>query len=241
MPKSYTSFEIDVAFDKIWDFWPNKESRHAGKKALSVLLKSGECTFDEIHLACHSYLQETEGDEFHFQLNNFINKETWRDVLETLDIEKLEEQRISCIFLIDSWNNACHSHWCKSVEYGDKISLTKKALSDKLFNANWERALKDASGIFKYKFRDGDSRQKIILSLRWFCNVSSSQHTVMRIIEGEYGSPLKEVEKKEVKVVERTKEDIARFKKLWSEIKEGKKLNEDDDEPSEGGIEFELM
>lgn len=239
MGKTYNQFDIDVAFDVIWEFWPNKEKEHAGKKALSVLLKSGDTSFEQIRDACRAYALSSEGDEFTYQLNNFINQDLWKDVLEHTDLAKLEAKRKESISVIDAWNAACKPHWCKSMDYTDKISLTNKALNDKMFNANWKKALDKASKIFAKPFRE-DSKQKLILSLRWFCNVSPAKHTVMRIIEGEYGYPERDSKKKVIEFRQRTKEEIEEFKKNWAEIKLSLDLHEDNRKDYDSGDPFEL-
>lgn len=226
MARIPTQFEIDVIFEKIWETWPNKDKENASKKALGVLLKSGEVTINEIVDVCRAYVLETEGDEFTYQLNNFINQDHWRDIAESINIEKLEAQRNECLEVIDSWNKACKHHWCKSFDYSDKIPLTKKALFDKLFKSNWKQALEKASKIFAKEFREGDPRKKIILSLRWFLNVSS-KHTVMRLMEGEFGSPDRDISKNIITFKDPTEEERLRVLEMWRKIKNGEEVDEE--------------
>jgi len=94
-----------------------------------------------------------------------------------------------------------------------------KALDNKAFKDNWQESLRLARGIFRYKFQDGDPKQKIILSLAWFTNVSPTKHTVLKIKDGEYGKYRKEIIKKaekQVKVL--TEEDRMEMVKTFNEV-----------------------
>jgi len=220
----------DTIFDDIWESWPNKEKEHAARKAFDVFWKSGE-DLDQLQKACRIYVLDSTGDEFHYQLNNFINQDYWRDILESgTSLERLEKERKDCIDLIKAWNAACLSHWLKAEDIEDKIPSAKKALQNKYFRENWRKALDKIIKIFQYKFRDEDHRSKIILSFRWFTRCQSEKHTVLRAMEGEFGYPSKSERKfernyKEISPEQREKA-VADFYEVFSDFKKPKKKRE---------------
>lgn len=223
--------EFDAAFNKIWSFWPRKDKgENAARKALKVQLNSGE-SYEEIYKACRIYSLDHEGDEYVFYLNNFLMLDHWKDCLEHGNLEKLESKREEAIHLIESWNKACRPHWCKSIEVEVKIPMAQKALSDKYFQKEWKKALDLASKIFKYPFRDTDSRSKLILSFRWFANVSHDKHTVAKIIEGEYGSPQRDISKKQVIVKKISDEERKELVDLWKSIRNGDEKETEEVDP----------
>lgn len=189
-----TSLEIDIAFDKIWDFWLNKENgEHAAKKALAVLIKTG-IKYDDIYKACRVYSLDHIGDEFTFKLSNFLMRDEWKDVLEGSDLNRLEQQRLLAIEIIEQWNSLCRSHWSKVLNIEDRIPLAKKALSNKFFNDNWRTALNLCADIFRREFREIDNRSKININFKWFTTVTADKHTVLRIMEGDFGKAYTEKE-----------------------------------------------
>lgn len=196
--KKKASIFVDLVFDKIWECWNNKTKENAARKALEVTINSGE-NHEDIIRACKIYSLEVEGDELTYQLNNFLLQDHWKDYLEVGDLAKLEKRRQEAIEVIEEWNKVCRSHWCKVEDVETRVPLATKALANESFRKNWKKSLDKASKIFQYRFREGDVREKIILSFRWFCNVSPDRHTVLRILEGEYGNPPQEPSEKTVK------------------------------------------
>lgn len=208
---AYSKFQIEVMFNALWEDWINKDGESSARKAFTVFLNSG-LSKEELTKACKAYTLENVGNDpsFTLRLSNFINQDHWKDILENSSIETLERKHNEALQLIECWNKACKNHWCKVMELDEKVSLAKKALSNKSFKSEWKKALGMTEKLFRYPLKDGDPRQKIILSFRWFTNVSD-KHTVMRIVEGEYGYCSKEVStKKEKPVKEVTKEERAR-------------------------------
>lgn len=186
------SFAIEQIFDRIWETWPNKDGESSAKKAVNVYFKSGYSK-DDLIKSCEAYVLENLNSDAAFtkQLSSFINQDHWRDVLENAPLDKLKRKHEEARLIIKEWNNSCRSHWCKVVDEEARVGILMSALNDKSFQSNWKEALKSASSIFRYQHRDGDIRQKIILSLSWFAS-TSPKHTVLRIIEGEYGKPNEE-------------------------------------------------
>lgn len=215
---AYGQLDIELIFDEIWEFWLNKEGEHAAKKAVSVFLKSGN-PHKELIESCkiYTYENETSDNDFTYKLANFINGDHWKDYKDGL--KKLEEERLLAIEIINQWNSSCRSHWiqCKDVEV--RIPIVKKALKDKFFKNNWKKSLDKASLIFKYPIKVGDPREKIILSLKWFTDVSNNKHTVLRIYEGELGSGVREAVQTKVKTVKKiTDEERTEQVRLFQEV-----------------------
>lgn len=197
------SLLADKTFNAIWEFWLNKEGERAAEKAITIAIDKQGDDPKKIIKACEAYRLENIGKdvEYTYKLSNFILQDHWKDVLESTSVEKLQKLYDESIAIINCWNQFCRSHWCRVVDAETKAPIVMRALRDKCFADNWHRALIKASSIFKYPFRDGDPRQKIILSLRWFTNVSCDKHTVLKIIEGEYGQEEKEQTRVEQKTI----------------------------------------
>lgn len=211
---------ISKTFDEVWENWIRKDGERAAEKAIEHALNSGESR-DDIIKACEIYRLENAGTdpEFTHKLANFINGDHWRDSLEGASLEKLKKKHDEAVVVINAWNEVCRPHWCKSIDVELKVPMVIKAMNDKSFRLQWRVALNRAYKIFKFKLRDEDSRSKIILSLRWFTNVSHDKHTVLRIMEGEYGHPVKETgPEKPKKTMRQTDEDIARLKREYEEV-----------------------
>jgi hypothetical protein len=225
-----SKFVLETIFDEIWESWPNKEKEHAARKAYDVFCKS-EGDVDQLKKACRIYVLDSTGDEFHYQLNNFILQDHWKDIIESgTSLERLEKERQACIDLINTWNDACLSHWIKSEDIEDKIVSARRALQNQYFQKNWKKALDKAKKIFQYRFRESDPRARIILSFRWFSRCQPEKHTVLKIIEGEYGYPSKtekryEQRYKEISPEER-QEAILNFYEVFSDFKKPKKKRE---------------
>ena len=197
---SYNAIEIEACFERIWQRWGNKAMRNSGLKALTVTLRSG-ADMELIELACQIYSVGHEGSEYHHQLNNFLMNDVWKDIVEGVKNvrqykEKLEIERREAIDLIYLWNEKCYPHWCKALDVDAKIPIARKALKDDFFKNNYKKALDKAHKIFQYKAREGTKHFKLILTLRWFCDISIFKHTVMRLMEGEYGEPEADLVKK---------------------------------------------
>lgn len=221
---AYTTLEIEVIFDRLWEMYPNKAKESSARKALTVALKTGEDHRD-IEQAVRLYALETKGDDYHYHFSNFINEHHWKDMLDAhknVDayIQKLEEQEKTARRVIDKWNEVRRSHWCVVASPEKRVPIVLQALKDPDFQASWEIALEKASNVFRYKFREGDWRNGIVLSIRWFCNTSSDKHTVLRILEGEYGIEQKEeqVSKRGLERRELTKQEKEELIKDWNEV-----------------------
>ena len=214
--------EIDLLFESIWSDWPNKEKENAAKKAFTVFIRS-EQPYKDLVKACKTYIMSSSGEEYHYQLNNFILQDHWKDVLESVDPFKIAEEHKSAIALCNSWNEKCRSHWCKILDINSKIPMAKTALRNKFFKDNWEKALDLAHGIFKYSFGENDPRSKIIINFKWFADVSYKRHTVSKIIEGDYGKPQRDIAKSNsfssVEIDMAKRKAIAEYFKLMTEGK----------------------
>lgn len=193
---NYSKLVIETVFETVWETWLNKDGESSALKAVNVFLKSE--TKETLIKVCEAYILDNSNADpsFTYKLSNFLNQDHWRDVLEYVDIEKLQKKRDEAIEIINEWNAVCANHWCKADDIETKIPMVVKALHNQPFKQNWRKALGIAKLLFKYSFRDGDYRQKLILSLRWFTSIAPEKHTVMKIIEGEFGKPSKEYEVK---------------------------------------------
>lgn len=223
---SYTAKEIEEIFERIWQCWGNKAMRNSGLKALTVTLRSGE-NAELIELACQIYARDHEGSDYQHQLNNFLLNDVWKDMVDGVkNIQQykhqLETERREALDLIDEWNQTCYAHWCPILERDAKIPMARKALKDEFFKKNYKKGLDKAKKIFQYRAREGHKNFKLILSFRWFCDTSIYKHTVMRLLEGEYGEPESDLVKKYVKHESFTEEELILIKeenkKLLREI-----------------------
>lgn len=218
--KEVSNFVIDRCFNTIWEFWPNKtKGDNAPRKAISVALKSGYAEQDLVK-ACRIYALQSEGEEIQYikLLHNFINGNEWLDILEGNSLEALEAQRLEAVEVVEAWNAACRSHWHKVIGIDTRVPIAKLALQDKEFKKNWKKSLDKAKEIFQYRFNDSDIRSKINLTFTWFTSVSITKHTVLKILEGEFGSPEKERRIKSKPSREITDEERARMLMDWEEI-----------------------
>ncbi len=198
MPQ-YTPFTIAQVFEEIWENWPNKEGEGSAQKAVTIFLKSDN-NKDDLLKACEIYrLENLNTDpQFTYKLANFVNMDHWRDSLEGSSLDKLQKQRLDALELITEWNKACKPHWIQVSDIEIPVGMVQKSLAQKYFRDNWRVALDKASKIFQYKPREGDPREKLNLTLRWFTTTKNDRHTVLRIMDGEYGQPIKEVIHKEI-------------------------------------------
>lgn len=215
--KQYSPFDIAQTFEKLWETWPRQEGESSGRKAVTHFLKSGNNKQDLLN-ACEAYrLENINADpSFTYTLSNFINKDYWLDVLESSSLDRLKKKRDDAIEVIKLWNDTCKDHWIKCIDPEIRVGMVQKALAQKYFRDNWKEALYKASKIFIYKFREGDTREKLKLNLKWFTNVDNNKHTILRLMEGEYGSPIKEMSKK---IVENKTIDYEARQELARELK----------------------
>jgi hypothetical protein len=213
-----TPIQFDFFFNKIWEKWKNQTYESSARKAVEVFIKSGYRKEDLIQ-ACETYTLETEGEDVRFtkRLSNFINDETWKDVLENANPEKLKEERKQALHVLKEWNKMARKHWAKIREPETYVSVAGNALKDPAFAKHWQVALKRASQIFKYEMRDSDPRSKILITIRWFCTVTPVKHTVLRLVEGEFGRPVQD----EVRVIPKTDPiDYEKRQALAEELKQ---------------------
>jgi len=186
---NYSPLTINTVFETLWDTWINKEGESAALKAVTFFLK--EHTKEELIRACESYTLENAGSDpaFTYKLSNFINFDHWVDVLEANNLEKLLAKKNAAIAVINAWNSACLPHWVKVLCVDTRIPIAQRALADKFFASHWKDALEKAKKIFAFRFKEGDVREKININFKFFTNVSADKHTVLRIMEGDYGGP----------------------------------------------------
>jgi hypothetical protein len=239
---AYSKLVIEQTFDTIWETWINKDGERASQKALDVALKSG-INKDDLIKACEVYrLENLRADpDFTYKLSNFINQDHWEDYLVNPD--KLKREYSDALEVVNAWNEACHPHWCKSLDVELKVPVAIKAMRDGSFKTNWRKALAQASKIFRYPAREGDPKQKIILSFKWFTNVLPDKHTVLKILEGEYGYPQKEEKIRLVQTVEidhaARAEAAAEMAKMFPELQnKPKKMVRKTDGPSIQAVEL---
>lgn len=184
---NYSPFVVEQIFESVWEKWINKSGEASAEKAVKVFLKSE--TKETLLHVCEAYRLEHLGDDpqYTHKLSNFLNQDIWLDIQESISLERLQEKYNQALEIVTEWNKVCNKHWIAVDDIETKIPLGTKALSNVAFKQNWRKALDKANRIFKYPFRDGDPRQKLILSFRWFTNIVPEKHTVMKIMEGEYG------------------------------------------------------
>lgn len=219
--------EIDTLFERLWELYPCKERPSAAKKAFTVACRKGE-DHRSIEQAVRIYALETQGDEFHFHFVNFLNEEHWKDLVSVhQDLEgylhSLEAKKEEAKGLIDAWNEACHPHWCPVLSWEDRVPLARKALANETFRKHWQKALKIAQEIFFKPLHSDDPRSKVVLSFRWFTTIKSEKHTVLRLVEREYGYP----SKYEPKYVDSTlnKEEMREILDLWNNLDDETRLD----------------
>lgn len=215
MPE-YSRLRIENTFDKIWEYWINKDGKRAAEKAVSNILKS-DYTIEQLEKACEIYYLESHGQDPQFttRLSNFINHDHWLDYLEADD--NIIREKEAAKELIKEWNAACRPHWCKCESADAKIKLGIIALRDKEFQKNWKKSLTIAQKLFRLKPTENDPHRKLILSFKWFTNVSL-KHTVLALLEGEYGKPTSDRIKKEKPVKQVTEQERNEVIKLSEEI-----------------------
>lgn len=192
MPQ-YPRLVIESVFDTIWETWLNRDGERAAMKAVEVCLNSDHKKEDLLK-ACEIYRLEHINDDpdFTYKLSNFIMQDHWLDVLQEGSLDKLIREKETAERLMHAWNKACRPHWCKCQPKA-RLPLAIKALKNKDFRDKWEQALKIAAKIFRYPFRENDHRRKITLSFAWFTSTIYDKHTVLRLVEGEYGEASQEV------------------------------------------------
>jgi hypothetical protein len=188
---TYSRIIIDSTFDEIFEAWPNQSGEAQSKKAFTVALNNG-ADINDLKKGCEIYVLDNIGTdpEFIKNLGNFIREDVWKDCLELGN--KMLERKASALKVINAWNDACKSHWIKSSSVDASLPMVMKAMADKPFRDNWVSALQKASLIFKYELNSSDMRSKTTLSIRWFCSIAPCKHTVMKIIDGEYGKAVKD-------------------------------------------------
>lgn len=227
----YSSFDISMIFDEIWESWISKVGEASAKKAFTVAINQGEDP-EKMKMACRAYVLDVDGTDptYTMRLGNFIRDDHWKDISENVSLSKLESRRKESAHLIDCWNKACQDHWCKVLGVDSRIPLARMALDNLDFRKNWERALSLASKVFKFKFVDSDPRSKVSINFRWFCTLGV-RHTVLRIIEGEYGYTHRERSDPKSKSFRTpTEEERRKAVEMFSAIMSGDELEQEIDE-----------
>lgn len=188
--KPPSKFYVETTYDDLFEGWPKQEAEESGRKAFRVAINAGE-DIEQIKKACEIYLLDNIGTDptYIHRLGNFIREDHWKDYLHN---DKLLKRKEEALVVIRTWNETCKRHWVKLSQEEYALVFAIKALADKAFRDNWSKALIKAEAIFRYPLREGDLKRNIILSFRWFCNISPEKHTVLKIIDGEYGQPIKE-------------------------------------------------
>lgn len=186
--------EADVAFERCWEIYQkiNDNKMASAKKAFMVLNKMGG-DMSLLEVAVKIYALESQGDEYHYQFGNFIRDDHWKDYIDSHTdwksyLASLEKKDKDARLLLEAWNHGIPAHWCPVIDLFAKIPLAKRALSDKAFKENWKQALDLARKIFYKPLHSTDHRSKIVLSFSWFTKLGE-KHTVMRLVEREFGSP----------------------------------------------------
>lgn len=236
-----SEFNLFVFFDRVWEKWPNKIGEASAKKAIQVF---NNCNGDlkQLEKAADLYLLDNIGTDpdFLYRFGNFIREDYWKDALENVSEVKLIKMKSEAEMLMTSWNESCLPHWLPLLDFETRLPTAIKSLNDSFFRKNWKDALSKAIKVFKYKFRDDDPFSKIKLSFRWFSEIGHDKHTVLRILEGHYGEPVKELLEKKVvffkkdpaALAEAAKE-IGRFRILTfgTSIQERREINKKVSEP----------
>lgn len=232
-----SSLEKDVVFERIWDRWPNKDNPIASEKIFNVCIDQG-ADIKLVEKSCIIYSIENEGQEFTYSLRNYLGQDLWKDYVEgckDLDSYRkhLEERRNKAIEVIDYWNKIRRPFWCECLDIDSRIPIATKAIKDEFFEKNWKKALDILRELFRIKPRDNDKFRNLTFSLTWFCD--THKHTVLSIMEGQYGRPFKESKKRVTKINVNSEESkkIAEenkilFKEIFGEVKKINKPNYDD-------------
>lgn len=229
---TYTEKEIEQLFAPIWREWLNKNGPSAALKAFGFALKSG-VSIRQIQLACNIYSMEhvAEDPSFTYTLANFLNHDHWKDTVEATRnpeayYKRLEEKKQEALSVVKAWSETRKSHWTEIVSEELTYPIALIALQNTEFRLNWKKALDKAAKIFQYKKREGEPHAKLTLSFRWFCNVSPTKHTVLKILEGEYGHPVEDVFEKKPPPKELSEEEVEKNRResieLMKEIGFGK-------------------
>jgi len=182
------NFAIEQIFDSLWEKWPNKEGEASARKAVTVYFKS-DGSKEELLRACDAYILDNiqQDPSYIYKLSNFINQDHWRDSLERGSYDRLKNKEKLAIELMEAWNSACRPHWSKITDFRARLAIAMAAINDSYFSENWKKALTKAGKVFKFEHREADPRSKIILSFSWFTNINPKKHTVLKLIENEYG------------------------------------------------------
>jgi len=207
---AYTDFDISMMFEKLWEIYPRKDRPAAGQKALGVALRTG-AEYKQIEQAVKIYCMESANDEFHYHFVNFINEDHWKDIISyhkdaAGHVKILEGRKKLAYVIIKHWNDTCLAHWCKCLDSDMRVGMVTNALANKFFRENWKNALDKAAKIFYHTLHEKDKYRNLSLTLRWFCRIIPDKHTVLQLIEGEYGKPY-DPPKRRVKQNESLNED----------------------------------
>lgn len=221
--KNYNFIEIDHLFDEVFSYYPSRDKPSSAKKAFTVALKKG-IEYDDIKASVQIYALETQGDEYHYHFSNFLNEDHYKDYLDSHKdpatyLKRLQDEKDEALNLIEEWNEACRPHWCRCLHSESRIKLVLDALRDKAFKDNWREALKIARSIFRRPLPNDNYLSRTNLTLKWFTKIGE-QHTVIRLMEGEFGKakPYEIKERKEEKPRQISDEEQKELNQMCEEI-----------------------
>jgi len=196
------SGDIALAFERIYELYPNKEKKASAFKAFKLLITQAGNDADQkkeakrVLLATKIYAYTECDSDFHYQLGNFIRDDHWLDVLAIhpdLDsvLKEMAEIKQEADQLIEAWNRACFTHWAKIARPKSIAGVVCECLKDTYARKNWQQALDLAKKIFN---KSGDSNIKVP-NLVWFIK------SVDKIIDGFYGQPYEPPKEIEIKKI----------------------------------------
>jgi hypothetical protein len=245
-----SDFAIFAAFDRIWETYKliNPEREASSRKAFEVACKTGADP-KQIEQAVLIYYHESlsTDPQYRYQFGNFIREKYYQDYIDRhrdmpAYLAALEAEKEAAEALLLGWNKACRAHWCAVIDIPTKVGLAKRTLQDEAFKKHWEKALDIASKIFYKPLHSTDPRSKVNLTFRWFTTIGE-KHTVMRLVEGEYGRPEepdKPLPPRKVVSDEEAAKIAEENKKLWEEVF-GKKEETKDEAPPDPMENFGII
>lgn len=223
-----SDFEIFRCYEQAWEIYKkiNPDREASGKKGFELECKKGadpKQILDSVKI----YYYESLGTDpqYRYQFGNFVREGYWQDYVDkfssTADyLARVKAQAEAAEELINTWNQERLSHWNPVLDVHTKVGLAKRALQDEAFEKNWKKSLDLAKDIFYKPLHSSDHRSKINISFQWFTTLGE-KNTVMRLLEGFFGKPEKDIffkpRPKEVSK-EEEEEAIKESAALWEEV-----------------------